>query len=85
MVVIPPFELLRFVSMARCKHSPVPVSTGHRSADGLGIDSPWAIWSAAGIIMLMALVAYHNSFSGPFVFDDVPAIVASWSSVVAAP
>jgi len=26
------------------------------------------------LIILAAIVAYHNSFSGPFVFDDIPAI-----------
>ena len=29
---------------------------------------------AGGILALAALAAYHNSFSGPFVFDDVPSI-----------
>ena len=27
------------------------------------------------LIILAACAAYHNSFSGPFVFDDIPAIV----------
>ncbi|SDR73228.1 tetratricopeptide repeat protein [Opitutus sp. GAS368] len=34
-----------------------------------------AIWLAASGLVLAALAAYHNSFAGPFVFDDVPAIV----------
>jgi len=29
---------------------------------------------AGGMLALAALAAYHNSFSGPFLFDDVPAI-----------
>jgi protein O-mannosyl-transferase len=29
---------------------------------------------AGGIVILAALVAYHNSFSGPFIFDDSSAI-----------
>jgi protein O-mannosyl-transferase len=29
---------------------------------------------AGGVLVLAALAAYHNSFSGPFLFDDVPAI-----------
>jgi len=29
---------------------------------------------AAAVIVLAGLAAYHNSFSGPFVFDDVPTV-----------
>ncbi|HXC02744.1 MAG TPA: hypothetical protein VNU49_08850, partial [Opitutaceae bacterium] len=29
---------------------------------------------AGGLIVLAALAAYHNSFSGPFVFDDLASI-----------
>jgi len=40
---------------------------------------PWgenlSSWLACGLIVLAALVAYSNSFSGPFVFDDLPSIV----------
>ncbi len=43
--------------------------------------------------MVLALAAYHNSFSGPFVFDDLPAIRdnltlrswAAWPGVLAPP
>lgn len=31
-------------------------------------------WPVAGLLLLVA-IAYHNSLSGPFVFDDAPAIV----------
>jgi tetratricopeptide (TPR) repeat protein len=34
----------------------------------------WGTLLASGIIVLAALAAYHNSFSGPFIFDDLPAI-----------
>ena len=34
-----------------------------------------AIFLAAVILGLAALAAYHGSFSGPFVFDDLPSIV----------
>lgn len=34
-----------------------------------------AVWLAGGGLLLAAFVAYHNSLGGPFVFDDVPAIV----------
>jgi tetratricopeptide (TPR) repeat protein len=35
----------------------------------------WGIFVAGGIIVFAALAAYHNSFSGPFIFDDFPTIV----------
>jgi tetratricopeptide (TPR) repeat protein len=38
-------------------------------------ESRWRIPLAGAVIVLAALVAYHNSFSGPFVFDDVVSIV----------
>jgi tetratricopeptide (TPR) repeat protein len=38
-------------------------------------ESPLAVWSCLLVIICAAFVAYHNSFSGPFVFDDIPAIV----------
>jgi tetratricopeptide (TPR) repeat protein len=31
--------------------------------------------AALGLLALAALAAYHNSFSGPFIFDDTPSIV----------
>ena len=34
----------------------------------------WPVWLAAALIGAAILSAYHNSFSGPFVFDDEPAI-----------
>ena len=34
----------------------------------------WGILLAGVIIILAALAAYHNSFSGPFIFDDQSAI-----------
>ncbi len=33
-----------------------------------------ALWLAGAVLVLAALAAYSNSFTGPFVFDDVPAI-----------
>jgi tetratricopeptide (TPR) repeat protein len=38
-------------------------------------ESPWATPACFLLITLAACAAYHNSFSGPFVFDDIPAIV----------
>jgi tetratricopeptide (TPR) repeat protein len=36
--------------------------------------SRWRIFLAGGLIAAMAMAAYHNSFSGPFIFDDPSAI-----------
>ena len=35
----------------------------------------WSSWLAGGLIVLAALAAYRGSFGGPFVYDDLPAIV----------
>ena len=35
----------------------------------------WKIVLAGAVIVLAGLAAYHNSFSGPFVFDDPLSIV----------
>jgi len=46
---------------------------------------------AGGIIVLAALAAYYNSFSGPFIFDDRPAITENptiqhlWSALAPPP
>ncbi|HXB01849.1 MAG TPA: tetratricopeptide repeat protein [Opitutaceae bacterium] len=37
----------------------------------------WDTLLASGIVVLAALAAYHNSFSGPFFFDDTSAITAN--------
>ena len=37
--------------------------------------SPLAAPLCLLLVILAAVVAYHNSFAGPFVFDDIPAIV----------
>lgn len=36
--------------------------------------SPAAVFLAGGVLVLAALVAYHNSFSVPFIYDDSAAI-----------
>jgi Flp pilus assembly protein TadD len=33
-------------------------------------DSGWFPFVAGGLLILAALAAYHNSFAGPFIFDD---------------
>ncbi|MBI4626191.1 MAG: hypothetical protein HY736_23585, partial [Verrucomicrobia bacterium] len=38
-------------------------------------SSRGSVLIALVVIAIATLAAYHNSFSGPFVFDDVPAIV----------
>jgi len=37
----------------------------------------WGTFLAGGLIVLAALAAYHNSFSGPFILDDNLAITAN--------
>ena len=37
-------------------------------------SSDWRSLVAVGIIIVAGLLAYHNSFSGPFIFDDIESI-----------
>lgn len=39
-----------------------------------GSVSRWAVFLAGAILVLAALAAYHNSFSGPFIWDDLLSI-----------
>jgi len=39
--------------------------------------SPWKLVGAVAVIVLATVGAYRNSLSGPFVFDDAPAIVSN--------
>jgi len=36
---------------------------------------PWPVIAAAAVLIVAAVAAYHNSLSGPFVFDDITGIV----------
>ena len=47
---------------------------GNPSARPPPDGSRWAILGSAAAIVLAALIAYQNSFSGPFIFDDTMAI-----------
>jgi tetratricopeptide (TPR) repeat protein len=47
----------------------------HKDRQALVGESPLAAPACLLLIILAACAAYHNSFSGPFVFDDIPAIV----------
>src|SRR5580692_767166 len=44
------------------------------AVSGSSLSNPffarWGTLLASGIVVLAALTAYHNSFSGPFIFDD---------------
>ncbi|MBC7369043.1 MAG: tetratricopeptide repeat protein [Undibacterium sp.] len=42
-------------------------------------EPPRNRYLCVGLIVFAALVAYHNSFDAPFVFDDLPAIVENLS------
>src|SRR6185369_10436796 len=44
------------------------------SSSARGRAGLFRIWPAA-VIVLLATLAYHNSFSVPFVFDDQPSVV----------
>ncbi len=71
-------------SRARAAARTAPKAATSAKASAIGGTSPpqklpvhfahRAILLAGGFIVLAALAAYHNSFSGPFVFDDVPGI-----------
>jgi tetratricopeptide (TPR) repeat protein len=53
-------------------------TTALRPINASGAGSPshrWSIILGCGIIVLAALAAYHNCFTGAFVFDDIPSIV----------
>jgi len=39
-----------------------------------GAARRWIVPACAGLIVLAALGAYHNSFTGPFILDDVGSI-----------
>jgi protein O-mannosyl-transferase len=46
----------------------------------VGADPPvrsWRVWAAAGFLAVAVIVAYANSFHGPFVLDDTCAIVGN--------
>ena len=74
------FSLLPFVSLR--------ISTWFQSDAPL--PSRRSVWLGAGLIALAASAAWHNSFSGPFIFDDVPAIeqnqtIRHWSTALLPP
>ncbi len=54
-------------------------------------SSRQGIFLAGSVVVLAALAVYANSFSGPFIFDDIQAIPnnpsaqASWNRFVAKP
>ena len=53
-------------------HSPAKTVTkpSHSAATRWRPSPNWGTFLAAGLIVLVTVVAYRNSFSGPFVFDD---------------
>ncbi len=84
--------MLRFQPLAKSssRHRPV-----RRDRETL-VRSPWSWdlglapprWLAAALILIIGSVAYSNSFSGVFVFDDEPAIANNpnlrlWPSIAA--
>lgn len=58
------------------RHSRVKASASLPiSARSQDVPSRWAVPASAGLIVVAALSAWHNSYSGPFVLDDISAIV----------
>ena len=56
-----------------------PQSTSGRQSE-VGTQRPWSRWAtplAGGLIVVAAMAVYCNSFSGPFVFDDVDSIIGN--------
>jgi tetratricopeptide (TPR) repeat protein len=53
---------------------PLPATAGAPAVAG-GFARGWTTPAAAGLIALAAWAAYHDSFGGPLIFDDPPAIV----------
>ncbi len=47
----------------------------HPPARPVEPSRPAVLWGGAALIVALALAAYANSFSGVFVYDDIPAIV----------
>ena len=60
--------------MPKSSHDVDPARRGDRSSFAA---TRGAIWLAAMCLVGAILAAYHNSFSGPFVFDDSAAIVGN--------
>jgi len=58
--------------VAGAEHNGTPLDADEPPAEDPG-RSPLAI-AAAAVIVMAGAVAYHNSFDGAFVFDDLPAI-----------
>ncbi|MGA2052268.1 MAG: tetratricopeptide repeat protein [Opitutales bacterium] len=55
------------MSAARATKSPPPARLPF-------LETRWAVWLAAALIVLAGFIVYRDSFSGPFVLDDLPAI-----------
>lgn len=56
------------------KSEPAPRAAGTAPRHA---DAPWKIIAAAALLVVTIFAAYHNSFSGPFIFDDGPAIATN--------
>jgi len=52
-------------------------SSGRKALSSRGRGGLRSTLAALVLLALAALAAYHNSFSGPFIFDDTPSIVAN--------
>src|SRR5215472_18249752 len=52
-------------------------SSGRKALSSRGRGGLRRTLAALVLLALAALAAYHNSFAGPFIFDDTPSIVAN--------
>jgi hypothetical protein len=63
---------------AMARKAPAPFETQKKDrvvrTQPSGSVSRWAVVLAGAILMLAAFAAYHNSFSGPFIWDDLLSI-----------
>ena len=80
------------LAMARTAAAPCATSGQDRGAPPApaGPVSLGAVIGAGSLLVLAALAAYHNSFSGPFIWDDLFSITGNptirhWSSALAPP
>ena len=63
------------ISDKKRSHSAVQQKPSRRAPQSMGLSSHWRVLAAAGIIVVAGLLAYHDSFGGPFIFDDVQSIL----------
>jgi tetratricopeptide (TPR) repeat protein len=67
-------------AMSKQSRARVAAKEAHHAAPFLSPNpflAPWGTLLAGAIVVFAAWMAYHNSFSGPFIFDDLSAITSN--------